>query len=107
MSDICILKPLLNKSIYNKYNNILFNIPSLQKELVLILNTIKKYYKKYTDKDQITLDELKLYIFSENPTIKPDIYNVIFETLKESQIYNEDLIIRHLNRLSEKATFMG
>ena len=104
MSDIHIIKSLLDKQIYNKYVNILTNITNLEHELHVILNTLKEYFNTYSNKDSITLDELYIYLKHINPSIKLDLYDSIFQQLQEAEIYNDDLLIQHLNRLSETAT---
>lgn len=105
MIDISVFKSLLKKETYNKYKNIIFQIPSLEFEINNILNTIKDYYNTYPEKDMITVDELQLHFNNLYPAIKnPETYVQLISRFEKADINNVQLLIDSINRVSEAAT---
>jgi len=105
MIDISVFKSLLKQETYNKYKHIIFQIPSMDTEMKLILNSIRTYYETYSESEEITVDELKLHFTNQNPAIRdPELYDELLSRLYDADINNVELLITSINRLSEIAT---
>ena len=104
MIDVSVFKPLLVKDTYNSYKNILAQIPNLDYELNIILNTIKSYYIKYPDKLEISLDELKIHFGNLYPAIKnKQTYLALLDRFEKADVKNIKLLIDSINQLAEVA----
>jgi len=82
--ELSIIKSFIkDKDIYNKYIKYIDRI-FINKDIKYLLNTIIKYYTKYTEHNYISLDEFKSYFYHLYPTIKDKTYyNSIFTQLGE------------------------
>jgi len=102
--DVSVLKPLLVKDTYNNYKNILAQIPNMEHELRVILDTIKTYYNKYPDKADISVDELKIHFNNQYPAIKNrQTLLALFDRFEKADVKNIQLLIDSINQLSEIA----
>ena len=80
----------------------LFELDNLEREHKAILHTVKKYYDKYQDRNSISIDELRVFFFHENPAIKDkSIYNVLFDQIATLDISNNDVISMALDHVAE------
>lgn len=99
MTELIIIKYLLNKLIYNKYISfIIINNKELNK-LLLILNKLHES----SSKEDSTVDDLELKFFSEYPFLKPvekEVFEGIFERLRTLEI-DTDRIEEYLKKQQE------
>jgi hypothetical protein len=98
MHTISAIRAMLDKKVYQKYGPVLFQIDNLQHEHQRILATIKKYYKRYEDQDQISVDALETYFTHLYPQVsKPDFYREIFSQFRTLDVDNPELVKDVLN----------
>lgn len=99
MTELIIIKYLLNKLIYNKYISfIIINNKELNK-LLLILNKLHEL----SSKEDSSVDDLELKFFSEYPFLKPvekEVFEGIFERLRTLEI-DTDRIEEYLKKQQE------
>lgn len=99
MTELIIIKYLLNKLIYNKYISfIIINNKELNK-LLLILNKLHES----SSKEDSSVDDLELKFFSEYPFLKPvekEVFEGIFERLRTLEI-DTDRIEEYLKKQQE------
>jgi len=92
---------LSDRSIYFKYNKYLLS-DSLDYEYKILLKCIEFYYNQYSDKEDISLIELKIVFEREYPHIKnPEAFAEIFSNLRTTDI-SEQLIVDAIKFYIEK-----
>lgn len=86
MIELSILKLLLKKNNYLKYNNNIYNIKTEQ-EIYKILVCISKYYEAYNNHEYISVDELKTFFYLEYPSERTNaVYEQLFEKLQSLEV---------------------
>jgi hypothetical protein len=65
----------------------------LERETKLILNCISKYYQKYKECEQMSVNELRAFFEHLNPQIDtPEIYRHLFQQIENTSIDNAELL---------------
>jgi len=87
MTELCIIKIIIsNKELYNKYIKYISN-NNISKESLFIINNIGEYYRTIETHEYISLDELRLWFFHNNPNIKDaDLFNSLFDRLEKLDV---------------------
>jgi len=87
LSDLCILKLFIrSKTLYNKYITYI-NKSNCNKETLFIINCIKEYYDKLPEHEYMSVEELSLWFFHNNPNIKDaDLFNSLFDRLEKLDV---------------------
>ncbi len=103
MIELSIIKLILKRNNYIKYNNIIYDIKlEDNKEIENILYIINKYYEEYKHHEYISTDELKYYFFSEYPSQKNNkIYLDIFDKINGLEISDSlatDIVHQYLEK---------
>ena len=102
MSDVAILKAMLNRDLYSKYFPVLGKLTNKQKETNVLLSTISKYYDRY-EHDNISVDELQVLFNHLNPQIQDkEMYLHIFNELNQINVDTPELLRDVLNTCVEK-----
>lgn len=101
MIELSIIKVLLNKEYYNKFYTSIHKV-SVETETKKLINTIKDYYKAYSDHEYIDPEELEVYFFLENKGIAAaDIWKDIFTQLKTIKV-SDSLAADYIRTLIER-----
>jgi replicative DNA helicase len=101
MTELSVLKLLLTKDIYNKYNIYISKL-ELDQEYKILVKLIGDYYSEFDHHDYIAIDELKTYFRLHYPTIKnQELYNEIFSKMTELQV-SDSLATKYVQTLVEK-----
>lgn len=100
--NILIIKTILKKDIYNKYNNILDDlIKETNNEIQKIYFVIKEYFK---DKDNdLSLDDLIIKFYASYPAMRQkekEVYESLFSIAKEA-VVNDDLVEEYIQGLKK------
>jgi hypothetical protein len=88
LNELIILKSFLKKDKFLSYNTF-FRSLTLEVELEKILLAIEEYYNQNQEVEEINLDELIVFFYLLNPSLKKkDSYQKIFDKLNTLNINN-------------------
>lgn len=96
---ILIIKLLLNKDNYNKYNEYLYINSNISKELKTIYKLLGNFFEKF-DRDA-SLDEMRVFVLAQI-TKNQEWYQDVFDQLVDVQV-GEDILLDTLHKLKEQS----
>lgn len=103
-NTVVVLRACLSREVYTRHAEILHAVKNFSKETTKILATIADYYERFPERDHITLAELRVFFYEENPVVDQDKYDLEFEHLGNAEILNPDLVQEVLKRVVEQHT---
>ena len=98
--EFTLVKFLLTRDNYNKYYKFIKAL-NLEQETKLLTSSIASYFEEYKEAEDISVDNLLLFINTKNPVAKQgEIFNAIIEKLSKTSI-NDTLIKENFNSILE------
>lgn len=103
MEDIIVLKGMMIQAYYNQYHDVLAKIVSLEDEHKAVLQAIDRYYRRYPDEDQVSLEELQAFYKKYcSDLLQGEVINLLWRQIRDSEINNQELIKDSIDLLVEK-----
>lgn len=103
---ISILKLLLNKEVYYKYNSSI-NYKYIKEyfpELNKLYLTLQKVYTDYPDKTSISEADLEIYFYTFYPASKPETFAPLFKAVSDCVVEGESAVNEFLVQQSHKVS---
>ena len=113
MNLLAAVRALLDYDSFVRYSSVLLGLKNLAPTHKQIIKTLEEYWKRYPDKKEMTVDELRSFFVTINPASDKATYSQLFDTLEHLEIENKELLRDILNhfvevhvcaRISEAAT---
>lgn len=101
MSQLAAVRAMLSYDSFVRYSSVLTGLKNLAPEHQQIIKTIEEYFKRYPDKKQMTVDELRSFFSVTNPASNKATFSEIFDALEHLDIENEELLKDILNHFVE------
>ncbi len=101
IKEAYVVKVVLNRDNFNLYYKYLSGL-NLEKETVFILDNLKSYFEKYTDVQDVKVEELLLHIYNNNRITKKD---TLFEQLliqAANADIKQDVLLDNFNSFLEQ-----
>ena len=104
MLESTIIKAMLNYDLYSQYYPVLVEMKEdFEKEVLLMLNAVKEYYKQYPDQKEISPKELFVYFEYLHPTLdKTGFLDILMAEVRDSGAINPRLTKDALNQLTQR-----
>jgi len=103
VSDLTILRGLLSREYFDNFADLLQRLPTLEYETRTILKAISDYYQEYPDATGLSPDELRVWFWARNKTIRGrETYEVLLAEIKSLEITNTDLLRQELVKTAER-----
>jgi hypothetical protein len=101
MTELAVIKLLLNKDNYYKYINYI-NKLELEKEYKILINIISKYYEEFITHEYISIDELKSYFDIHYPNNKNSAeFILLFDKVRTLEV-SDSLATKYVQTIIEK-----
>jgi hypothetical protein len=101
MSQLAAVRALLAYDSFVRYSSVLLGLKNLAPEHKQIIKAIEEYFKRYPDKKNITVDELRSFFSVTNPAANKATFSELFDALEHLEIANSDLLRDILNHFIE------
>jgi len=92
MSELAAVRAMLSKDLFVKFSPVLLDVKNLMPEHKQILSTIGEYFKRYQDKEDLTVDELRAFFSVANPAGHKASTSEILNRMESLDLPNEELI---------------